>query len=295
MFKGSIVALVTPFTGNNEIDYKAFTNLIEFHIKNGTHAIVVNGTTGESPTISDAEYESIIATAVASSKKRIPIIVGTGTNSTSSTIEKTKKAKELGADAALIVAPYYNRPTQEGLYLHFETVANAVDIPIILYNVPTRTSSDILPDTAIRLSRIKNIIGIKEATGDLSRFKQIKQGVDDNFIILSGDDSTACDFMLQGGDGVISVTANIVPKLMSNMCINATANGLAENIEAKEINANLSSLHDLLMIEPNPIPVKWAMSELGFIGEYIRLPLTHLSQDSQGKINEAIKQLNLKG
>jgi len=286
MFHGSIVALVTPMMTSGELDEACLRKLIEKHIEEGTEGIVVNGTTGEAPTLTKEEKHKIIKIALEVASDRIPIIAGTGSNSTSETILETKAAMNLGVDACLILTPYVNRPTQEGLFQHYEAVANAVAIPIILYNVPSRTGCDLLPETVGRLAAISNIIGIKEATGDLKRVKEIQHFCKNNFDLYSGDDASALMFMLQGGKGVISVTANVVPKLMHEMC-NAALQG--EMGLAGEINARLMSLHKNLFIESNPIPVKWALHELGWIGEGIRLPLTPLSQKYHTLIREAME------
>lgn len=286
MLKGSIVAIVTPMTETGEVDKKAFANLLEMHMSNNTDGIVVNGTTGESATLSNDESIDLIKFSLDVVNKKIPIIAGTGTNSTHTTIEKTKLIQDLGVTAALVVAPYYNRPTQEGLYLHYKKLSESVTVPIILYNVPTRTASDILPETVVKLAEISNIIGIKEATGSLERLKYLKNSCPEDFLLYSGDDATCMEFMLQGGDGVISVTANVMPKLMKEMCDFAIG---AENISmAREINAKLADLHSALMMEPNPIPVKWVLSNMGLINSGIRLPLTTLTKNSQNKLREIL-------
>jgi 4-hydroxy-tetrahydrodipicolinate synthase len=286
MFQGSMVALVTPMTATGEFDSAAFGVLIEKHIAAGTQAIVVLGTTGEAPTITDSERQKIIKLAVEISAGRIPIIAGTGTNSTLETIYQTEQAMELGADACLIVTPYYNRPTQEGLYQHYRTVAEAVSISILLYNVSVRTGCDLLPDTVVRLSRIPNIIGIKEASSDLARGRELVSKCDKDFILLSGDDASALAFMLQGGHGDISVTANIAPKLMHDMCAAALSNKVQL---AGELNARLMPLHKALFVEPNPVPVKWAMQQLGLIDAGIRLPLIPLSEQYYAAVKEAMQ------
>ena len=290
MIKGSIVAIVTPMLENGSIDTAAFTSLIEKHITDGTSAIVVGGTTGESATLTNSEFTDLLKLSLKVANNRIPIIAGTGTNSTQATIEKTKLAAELGVNSVLVVAPYYNKPTQEGLYLHFAEISKSVDIPVILYNVPSRTSSDILPETVVKLSKIKNIIGIKEATGDLERLKFLKQNCAEDFIFYSGDDETSLDFMLLGGDGVISVTSNVAPKLMSEMCTKAFSNDIDK---AKTIDSVLQGLHKNLMIESNPIPVKWALQHLGQIKSGIRLPLTTLTTESQQKLQIVLDKIDL--
>lgn len=286
MFQGSIVALVTPMTATGEFDAAAFSALIETQIAAGTNAIGVLGTTGEAPTITNNERHKIIKMAVEISAGRVPIIVGTGTNSTIETIYQTEQAMELGADACLIVTPYYNRPTQEGLYQHYRAVAEAVSIPIILYNVPVRTGCDLLTETVVRLSHISNIIGIKDATGDLARCRELVSKCDKKFNLLTGDDASALAFMLQGGHGDISVTANVAPKLMHDMCTAALSNKVQL---AGELNTRLMPLHKALFVEPNPMPVKWAVQQLGLIQDGIRLPLTPLSDQYHAVVKEAMK------
>lgn len=286
MFKDSIVAIVTPMLKTGEIDKKAFGNLIEMHIANGTNAIVVNGTTGESATLTFDEAFDLIKYAIDVSNKRIPIIAGTGCNSTALTIENTKKVYSLGVDACLVVAPYYNRPTQEGMYLHYESLANSVNIPIILYNVPTRTSCDLLPQTVARLSKIKNIYGIKDATGEIERVEYFKNNCNKDFKFFSGDDASCLEFIEKGGHGVISVSANIFPKLMSQMCEFIAKKDLRH---AHELNNKLKILHAATMVEANPIPVKWALNYLGYIESGIRLPLTELTLPNQKVMKEALK------
>lgn len=285
MFKGSCAALVTPMKSNGEIDQKALTNLVEWHIEKGTQALVVCGTTGESATLSAKEQSDVIRWAIAAASARLPIIAGTGTNSTETTIERTRAARDLGADACLVVTPYYNRPTQKGLLAHYSALNQAVDCPIILYNVPTRTGCDLLPETVAELSYLKNIIGIKEATGDLSRLERLKNQCAADFLYFSGDDPTAHEFIARGGHGVISITSNVAPNLMQKMC-QATLNkdfGSAQLFESK-----LAMLHRTMIIEPNPIPVKWALHYLGKISETLRLPLTPLSEVHHSNIIEAL-------
>jgi 4-hydroxy-tetrahydrodipicolinate synthase len=287
MFQGSMVALVTPMTSTGEIDLPKFRSLVEMHIQQKTDGIVVIGTTGECPTITESERNRLIEIAVETSKGQVPIIVGTGSSSTMHTIYQTQQAMELGADACLIVTPYYNRPTQEGLFQHFKAVAEAVAIPIILYNVASRTACDLLPETVERLSHISNIIGIKEASGDLSRGKELHSLCKGTIDLYSGDDSSALAFILQGGKGVISVTANIAPKAMHEMCKAA----LEGNIRlAGELNTRLMPLHKALGVESNPIPVKWALNQLGWIQDGIRLPLTSLSEKYQIVVKEALQE-----
>ncbi len=287
MFQGSIVALITPMTATGEFDEAAFRVLIEKHIAAGTSAISVLGTTGEAPTITNNERHKIIKMAVDSAAGRVPIIAGTGTNSTLETIYQTEQAMALGVDACLIVTPYYNRPTQEGLYQHYRAVAEAVSIPILLYNVPIRTGCDLRVETVVRLSDISNIIGIKEASGDLARCRELVSKCDKKFNLLTGDDASALAFMLQGGHGDISVTANVAPKLMHDMCAAALSNKVQL---AGELNTRLMPLHKALFVEANPIPVKWGVQQLGLIQEGIRLPLTPLSDQYHAVVREAIKE-----
>lgn len=285
MFEGSCVALVTPMTSNGEVDENTLIDLVDWHISEGTQAIVAVGSTGESATLSAEEQVRVISFVVKAAKGRIPILAGTGTSSTAATYAKTQAAKELGVDGCLIVTPYFNRPTQEGLIQHYRQVATMVDIPIVLYNVPSRTACDLQPTTVAELSEIPNIIGIKDATGDIGRLAIMKANCRDNFAFYSGDDPTALDFMIAGGKGVISITANVVPQLMRTMCQYA----LERNHEhAKMLNDVLQPLHHLMIIEANPIPVKWALYYLGKIANGIRLPLTTLSLEHQDKMIEAL-------
>ena len=286
-----MVAIVTPMlTGvgaDTKIDSQALENLLEFHIEQGTDAIVAVGTTGESATLTEEEHCIVIKQMVDIVNGRIPVIAGTGANSTIEAISLTKCAKKVGADACLLVTPYYNKPTQEGLYLHYRAVAESVDIPQILYNVPSRTACDMLPDTIIRLAAIKNIIGVKEATADLARVKQIRDGAGADFLLLTGDDETTKDFILKGGDGVISVTANVAPKAMHEMCMLA----LCGDIDgATNIDNMLKGLHKELFVESNPIPVKWVLHKLGFIQAGIRLPMTWMTESAELKLLDAMKQ-----
>ncbi len=274
MLKGSFVAIVTPMFEDGSIDYESLRKLIDFHCENSSDGIVVVGTSGESPTITFEEHTNLIKETIEYTSKRLPVIAGTGANSTEEAIFLTNSAKELGADAALIVAPYYNKPPQEGLYRHFKKINDEVDIPQILYNVPSRTCSDIENKTVIELSKLRNIIGIKDATGDLSRIETLKNEVVDNFLFYSGDDATACDFLKLGGHGVISVTANIKPREMSLIChLNATG----KFDEANYVNQQIRELHEILFVESNPIPVKYLLSKMGLIKSGIRLPLIPLN------------------
>ncbi len=291
MIKGSIVALVTPMNGKGEIDYEQLNNLVEWHIDQKTDAIVVVGTTGESCTLTSQEAEKVIQQTVNVANKRIPIIAGTGNSSTEQTIEQTQRAMSLGADAALIITPYYNRPTQEGLFLHYQAVAKAVPgFPIILYNNPGRTGCDLKVETVARLSEISNIYGIKDPTADLNRIYEHQWQCKPGFKVYSGDDPSCLNFMLAGGDGVISVTANLVPKMMYNLAVAAMSK---QETIAREINDQLSRLHQLLGVEPNPIPVKWALSQTQKIGSAIRLPLTALSSGYHNEMKEQLKLLGL--
>lgn len=285
MFSGSMVALVTPMRVDGSLDSDCLHKLVEFHISNGTDAIVAVGTTGESATLTVEEHCDVIRQVVQQVNGRIPVIAGTGANSTTEAIELTQYAKDLGVDAVLLVTPYYNRPTQEGLFLHYKAIAEAVDIPQILYNVPSRTACDLLPETVARLADIPNIIGIKEATGDLSRVEQIKALCGDKLELYTGEDANAVDFILAGGQGVISVTANVAPAAMHEMC----AAALTRNeIRARQINSDLGLLHKTLFVEANPIPVKWALTEMNLIPSGIRLPMTVLSERYHQPVREAL-------
>ena len=287
MIAGSMVALVTPMDAQGGLDWDSLSKLVDFHLQEGTNAIVAVGTTGESATLSVAEHIEVIRRVVDQVNGRIPVIAGTGANSTSEAVELTENAKTAGADACLLVTPYYNKPTQEGLYLHFKHIAEAVAIPQILYNVPGRTVCDMLPDTVERLSKISNIIGIKEAMGDLKRGQEVLDRVSNDFLVYSGDDPTAVELMLMGGKGNISVTANVAPRAMSDLCAAAMAGDAAT---ARAINERLMPLHRALFQEANPIPVKWALHEMGLMGNGIRLPLTWLSQGFQEPLRQAMRQ-----
>lgn len=291
MFQGSMVALVTPMKSgiapDTELDREALARLLEFHIDNGTDAIVAMGTTGESATLPEAEHCAVIRQVVELVKGRLPVIAGTGANSTSEAISLTRCAKQAGADACLLVTPYYNKPTQEGLYLHHKAVAEAVAIPQILYNVPGRTACDMRPETIARLAGIANIIGVKEATAELDRVAGIRQLCADDFLIFSGDDESACEFMLLGGDGVISVTANVAPAAMHEMCVHAIA---GDRAAAEKVDRRLLGLHQTLFLESNPIPVKWAVARMGLIEAGIRLPMTWLSAQYEAQLEAAMQQ-----
>ncbi len=285
MIQGSMVALVTPMNADNSLDWASLHKLVDWHLEQGTHAIVVVGTTGESATLSVAEHLAVVKKVVDQVNGRIPVIAGTGANSTSEAVELTLAAKEAGVDACLLVTPYYNKPTQEGLFLHHQHIARAVAIPQILYNVPGRTGVDMKTETALRLAAVSNIIGIKEATGDLLRAKALIEQAPASFAIISGDDATAVELILLGGKGDISVTANVVPNQIARMCELALG-GYAE--AARAINAHLLPLHDAMFVESNPIPVKWAVAQLGLIQAGIRLPLTPLAEQYYSQVKAAI-------
>jgi len=287
MFHGSMVALVTPMHADERLDADGLARLVEFHIEQGSDAIVAVGTTGESPTLDTDEHCQVIRQVVELARGRVPVIAGTGSNSTREAIALTRFAKESGADACLLVTPYYNKPTQEGLYLHHKAIAEAVPIPQILYNVPGRTACDMLPETVERLAAIPNIVGIKDATGNLDRARDILQRCGERLDIYGGDDATARELILLGGKGVISVTANVAPRAMHAMCAAALA-GRAD--EAAAIDARLAGLHETLFVEANPIPVKWALCEMGLIPPGLRLPLTPLSQRYRDVVRRAMKQ-----
>lgn len=291
MFYGSIVAIVTPMDTQGYLDKDSLANLIAWHIEAGTNAIVVAATTGESPTLTEEERLDIIKFVVNEVRGRIPVIAGSGTNATTKTIVLTREAMAAGVDGCLIVTPYYNKPTQEGLYQHFKTVAKEVPLPIIVYNVPGRTGCDILPETVARLATTPNIVGIKEATGKVERAQSIIELCGDHLDVFSGDDLPALDILLAGGKGVISVTANVAPKLMQAMCYAATKGNVAE---AKAINEKLIPLHKALFVESNPIPVKWALHKMGLIQTGIRLPLTALSEQNHMQVIEALEAAEIK-
>jgi 4-hydroxy-tetrahydrodipicolinate synthase len=286
MFRGSMVALVTPMNDDGSLDFDALKRLIDFHVDNGTDAIVAVGTTGESPTLDMDEHCEVIRRSVEYARGRVPVIAGTGANSTSEAIELTRCAEQAGANACLLVTPYYNKPTQEGLYRHHRAVAEAVSIAQILYNVPGRTAVDMQPETVERLAQIPNIVGIKEATGNLDRAREILRRCRDGFELYSGDDATALDCILLGGKGDISVTANVAPRLMHDMCAAALE---GREPQARAINERLMGLHKNLFCEANPIPVKWALNEMGMIKGGIRLPLTPLSRQFQDTVRGAMR------
>jgi len=289
-----MVAIVTPMQGGvapaSAIDWDALARLVEFHLEAGTDAIVAVGTTGESATLDDAEHCETIRRCIESVRGRVPVIAGTGANSTTEAIHLTSRAKDLGADACLLVTPYYNKPTQEGLYQHYKAVAEAVDIPQILYNVPGRTACDMLPETIGRLAGLRNIIGVKEATGDVARVARLRELCGPDFVLLSGDDATAREFMLAGGQGVISVTANVAPRQMHDMSMAAIAGDAAM---AARLDAPLAALHRDLFCESNPIPVKWGVHAMGLAGTGIRLPLTWLSSTGETRMRAAMREAGI--
>lgn len=288
--QGSIVAIVTPMLKDGSVDWKSLEKLVEWHIEQGTNSIVAVGTTGEASTLSMEEHTQVIKEVIRVANKRIPIIAGTGANSTREAIELTQAAKDLGADAALLVTPYYNKPTQEGLYQHYKAIAEAVDLPQILYNVPGRTGVDLANATAARLADIPNIVGIKDATGDIPRGKELIEAVKGKMAVYSGDDETAWELMVLGADGNISVTANIAPKAMSEVC----AAAIAKNADqAQAINNKLANVHNILFCESNPIPVKWALHEMGRIDTGIRLPLTPLAEQCREPLRNTLKDAGI--
>ncbi|ADZ91231.1 4-hydroxy-tetrahydrodipicolinate synthase [Marinomonas mediterranea] len=290
MITGSLVALITPMKSNGDVDKQKLDELIEFHLEAGTHGIVAVGTTGESATLTYEEHADVIRQVVETVKGRVPVIAGTGANSTHEAIDLTQRAKQAGADACLLVTPYYNKPTQEGLYQHFKAIAEAVDIPQILYNVPGRTACDMSNGTVLRLTGIANIVGIKDATGDLSRAKELIEAAPSDFAVYSGDDPTAVGLMLLGGKGNISVTANVAPKQVAQAAEAAIA---GDKNTAEKIDQSVSILHEKLFVESNPIPVKWACAELGLCDFGIRLPLTVLSNENHDIVREALTQAGI--
>ncbi len=290
MLKGSLVALITPMHADGTVDFESLCRLVDFHIENGTDGIVAVGTTGESATLPVEEHLAVIKAVIEQVKGRIPVIAGTGANSTAEAIELTREAARLGAAQALSVVPYYNKPTQEGMYQHFRAVAEATDLPVILYNVPGRTMADMSNDTALRLAAIPNIVGLKDATGNIGRGCDLMRRAPESFALYSGDDATGMAFMLCGGHGVISVTTNVAPRLMSDMCRAALA---GDTINARRLNNLLQGLHSELFIESNPIPAKWALHRLGLIQNGIRLPLTPLTDASIPPLEAAMRQAEL--
>ena len=286
MIKGSIVAIATPMFPDGSIDYGRLKGLVEFHVVSGTAGIVAVGTTGESPTVSMEENVAVIGAVIEYAAGRVSVIAGTGANSTKEAIELSHHAKAIGAKYSLSVVPYYNKPSQEGMYQHFKAIVEAVDLPQILYNVPGRTVADLHNDTTLRLSQIPGIIGIKDATGNLERAADLVRRVPKDFALYSGDDGTALAFMIMGGHGVISVTANVAPALMANMCRAALQGDFAA---ARAANDRLQALHRDLFVEGNPIPVKWVLEQMGRIGPGIRLPLTPLSENYHSRLREAMR------
>lgn len=291
MFKGSMVAIVTPMHDDGSIDKKALQELTEWHISAGTDAIIAAGTTGESATLDASEQFEVISLVVKQVAGRIPVIAGSGTNSTRTTIQLSENAKRAGADACLIVTPYYNKPTQNGLFAHYEIIMKQVEMPVILYNVPARTACDLLPETVERLSRITNILGIKEATGKVERTVEIIRRCGDAFSVYSGDDATALDLMLAGAKGVISVTANVAPQKMHALCAAALS---GNKTLAAEINNELMPLHKNLFLESNPIPAKWALAEMGKIKPAIRMPLLPLDSKYHQDVKQAMQNAGVK-
>ena len=290
MFEGSYTAIITPFNKNGEVDFDRYRELVERQIESGIDGLVPVGTTGESPTVDVEEHHKLIQVVVDQAAGRVPVIAGTGANSTSEAIEHTVFAKKAGADAVLSVVPYYNKPTQEGIYRHFKSIAESVDIPVVLYNVPGRTVADMSNDTALRLAEIPNVVGIKDATGNIDRGCELIARAPKGFSVYSGDDSSACALLLLGAQGNISVVANVVPRLMHEMCEAALKGDLPK---ARELNFRLLSLHRQLFCEANPIPVKWACEQLGLVKEGIRLPLTSLSADCHERVRQAMRQAGL--
>ncbi len=287
MINGSLVAIVSPMHEDGSLDFDAYRRLIDWHVAEGTSAIVAVGTTGESPTVTPEEHGELIKVAVEAASGRIPVIAGTGGNSTAEAIELTRHAKHVGANATLQVVPYYNKPTQQGLYQHFRKIAEAVDLPVILYNVPGRTVADLSTETTLRLAQVAGIVGLKDATSDLARAADLLKHLPQGFALYSGNDDTALALMLLGGHGVISVTANVAPRLMSEMCAAALGGDLKR---ARKINSQLLSVHFKLFVESNPAPVKWALAKAGRIGGGIRLPLVPLSKQNEAIVQSALQE-----
>jgi 4-hydroxy-tetrahydrodipicolinate synthase len=291
VFKGSLVALVTPFDENNRVDYASLKGLIEFHVNAGTNGFVIAGTTGEAATLTKTEHAELISRAVEIGAGRLPVIAGTGSNSTQQTIDLSLEVGKSGIDAYLLVVPYYNKPVQEGMYRHFSAVADTVDKPIVLYNVPGRTGSDMQAATVARLAEHDNIVGIKEATGDIERLKAIQALVDEEFRFFSGDDFTALKFLEAGGHGIVTVSGNVVPAAISRLCQLAVSGNYAE---AQELDSTLQSLNDALFAESNPIPVKWALCQMGLIPPGLRLPLTEFSDQYHTQMRAALAAAGVK-
>jgi 4-hydroxy-tetrahydrodipicolinate synthase len=286
VFRGSLVALVTPFDGNNRVDYTSLKRLIDFHVDQGSDGLVIAGTTGESATLSHSEHVELLGRAVEIADGRLPIIAGTGSNSTAQTVELSRAVAQFGIDAYLIVVPYYNKPVQEGIYQHFSVIADAVDKPVMMYNVPGRTVADMLPETVGRLAKHDNIFGIKEATGDIGRLKAIQNLVDEEFKLYSGDDFTLLPFIEDGGHGVVTVSGNVVPKQIARLCRLALE---GKSDEARDLDDTLQGLNKLLFVESNPIPVKWAVSQMGLMDANIRLPLTPYSVQYHDQMRAAMR------
>ena len=286
MFKGSLVALVTPFDGKDRVDYASLKRLVDFHIEQGTNALVIAGTTGESPTLRRSEHIELIGRVLEIADGRIPVIAGTGSNSTFQSVELSKAVADARLAAYMAVVPYYNKPTQEGLYRHYMTIADAIDRPLLMYNVPGRTVADMLPETIARLAKHDNIFGVKEATGEIDRLREIQALVDEDFVLYSGDDFTALPFIEQGGDGVITVSGNVAPRQMATMCQLALD---GQSDEAKAIDDTLQPLNKMLFVESNPIPVKWAVAEMGLMEGHIRLPLTPFSEQYHEGMRAAMR------
>lgn len=290
MLTGSLVALITPMHADGSVHFEQLNKLIDWHIEQGTHGIVAVGTTGESATLSVDEHLAVIEATVKHVNKRIPVIAGTGANNTAEAVELSRAAQKLGADYTLSVAPYYNKPSQEGIYQHFKTIAEAVDIPMIIYNVPGRTVVNMSNETILRLAQIPNIVGVKEASGDVARALSLFKDAPDNFAIYSGDDPTGLPFILCGGHGVISVAANVAPKAFAQMCENA----LAGNIQAaKSLNEQLIPIYDVMFCEPSPAPAKYAVAQLGLCEEFVRLPILTLTDNGKNSIQAALKAAQL--
>lgn len=286
MFSGSLVALVTPFDGNNRVDYASLKRLIDFHVEQGSNGLVIAGTSGEAPTLKRSEHIELIGRAVEIAGGRIPIVAGTGSNSTFQSIELSKAVADPRLGAYMTVVPYYNKPTQEGIFQHFAAIASNIDKPLLMYNVPGRTVADMLPETVARLAKHDNIFGLKEATGDLERLRQIQELVDDDFMLYSGDDFTLCPFIQQGGHGVVTVSGNVAPAQVATLCKFASEGRVAE---AKALDNSLQPLNKALFVESNPIPVKWAVSQMGLIGPNIRLPLTPYSEKYHEDMRSAMR------
>lgn len=291
MFHGSIVALVTPFDEQDRIDYEALQRLVEFHVREGTNGLVIAGTTGESATLEKGEHAELVRRAVEMVAGRIPVIAGTGSNSTRQTVDLSLEVSDAGIDGYLLVVPYYNKPVQEGLYQHFRTIADAVDKPVMLYNVPGRTVADILPETVARLAEHPNIFGLKDATGDMGRMKEHQALLPDDFKYYSGDDFTTLEFLRLGGHGVVTVSGNVAPRQVSQMC-QSIVDGDIE--KAREMDENLQPLNAALFVESNPIPVKWALNQMGLISSAIRLPLTVYASEFHGQMKDAMKTAGIK-